>query len=90
MVPNRKLIVMGPKKLVSSQQPAKIDPQQIEDMEYNLIANNLQQTDLEKYVPKEIQVFVESNIEFTIMIPNPNLTCGWLQSEVTRRYYEVL
>lgn len=47
-------------------------------MEYNLIANNLQQTDLEKYVPKEIQVFVESNIEFTIMIPNPNLTCGWL------------
>lgn len=33
---------------------------------------------------------MEANIEFSIVIPNPNLTCGWLQSEVIRRYYEVL
>ncbi len=44
----------------------------------------------DKYEPVSIQVFVESNIEFTIVVPNPNLTCGWLQSEVIRRYYEVL
>lgn len=91
VVQNRKMVVMGPKKLVSSKQPAKIDPQQIEDMEFNLFASNIQTTqEQENYQPREIQVYVESNIEFTIVIPNPNLTCGWLQSEVTRRYYEVL
>jgi len=45
---------------------------------------------VEKKEVKTIQVFVESNIEFTIEIPNPNMTCGWLQSEVVRRYFEVL
>jgi hypothetical protein len=39
---------------------------------------------------KTIQVFVESNIEFTIDISNPKYTCGWLQSEVVRKYYQVL
>lgn len=38
-----------------------------------------------------MQVFVESNIEFQIEIKDePTYTCGWLQSEVVRRYYEVL
>ena len=39
---------------------------------------------------KTVTIFVESNIEFTINIPNPKLTCGWLQSEVTRLYYDTL
>ena len=39
---------------------------------------------------KTIQVFVESNIEFTIDISEEGLNCGWLQSEVVRKYYEVL
>ena len=39
---------------------------------------------------KVIQVFVESNIEFNIDISDPKCTCGWLQSEVVRKYYEVL
>jgi hypothetical protein len=39
---------------------------------------------------KTIQVFVESNIEFTIDISDPKYTCGWLQSEVVRRYYQAL
>jgi hypothetical protein len=39
---------------------------------------------------KTISVFVESNIEFQITVPGPNYTCGWLQSEVIRKYYEVL
>ena len=29
-------------------------------------------------VLKTIQVFVESNIEFTIEIDDPKATCGWL------------
>ena len=33
---------------------------------------------------------MESNIEFTIDISDPETTCGWLQSEVVRKYYEVL
>jgi|TARA_B110000285_G_scaffold235249_1_gene315841 ribosome-binding ATPase YchF (GTP1/OBG family) len=41
-------------------------------------------------VLKTIQIFVESNIEFTIEIDDPKATCGWLQSEVVRKYYEVL
>ena len=41
--------------------------------------------------PKLVQVFVESNIEFFIEIKDdPTYTCGWLQSEVVRKYYEVL
>ena len=41
--------------------------------------------------PKIVQVFVESNIEFNIEIKDdPTFTCGWLQSEVVRKYYEVL
>lgn len=44
-----------------------------------------------KKPPKFVQVFVESNIEFHIEIKDePTYTCGWLQSEVVRRYYEVL
>ena len=40
---------------------------------------------------KKIQVFVESNIEFAIEVPDdPFYTCGWLQAEVARKYYEVL
>ena len=40
---------------------------------------------------KKIQVFVESNIEFAIDVPDdPSFTCGWLQAEVARKYYEVL
>jgi hypothetical protein len=35
-------------------------------------------------------VFVEANIEFTLDISDPKLTCGWLQSEVVRKYYDVL
>jgi len=35
-------------------------------------------------------VFVEQGIEITIEVENPDLTCGWLQSEVTRKYYEEL
>lgn len=30
------------------------------------------------YPKKTIQVFVESNIEFTIDISDPKSTCGWL------------
>ena len=42
------------------------------------------------YKKKTVQVLVESNIEFTIDISDPETTCGWLQSEVVRKYYEVL
>jgi len=69
---------------MSSQQPAKVEPNQ----DHDDILNST--TIFENYTPKEIEVFVESQIQFTIVIPNPNLTCGWLQSEVIRRYYEVL
>jgi hypothetical protein len=33
---------------------------------------------------------VDKDIEFTISIPHDSLTCGWLLSEVTRRYVEAL
>jgi len=40
---------------------------------------------------KLVQVFVEANVEFFIEIrDDPLYTCGWLQSEVVRKYYEVL
>jgi hypothetical protein len=39
---------------------------------------------------KFVQVFVEANIEFKIDISDPTLNCGWLQAEVTRKYYETL
>jgi hypothetical protein len=37
-----------------------------------------------------IQVFVEGNIEFGIDIGDGDYTCGWLQAEVVRKYYEEL
>lgn len=45
---------------------------------------------LSKFKPIEIEIFIESSIQFTVKINNPNLTCGWLQSEVIRKYYEQL
>ena len=39
---------------------------------------------------KSIQVFVESNIEFTIDITDKHFTCGLLLTEVVRKYYEKL
>lgn len=80
----KRVTVMGPKKQISSTQPMKVEPNQ----ESDIILNSSRI--FENYEPKEIEVFVESQIQFTIVIPNPNLTCGWLQSEVIRRYYEVL
>jgi hypothetical protein len=35
-------------------------------------------------------VYVDKEIEFTVEIGNDQLTCGWLLSEVTRRYTEGL
>jgi hypothetical protein len=36
-------------------------------------------------------VFVESNIEFKIEISDdPYYTCGWLLTEVVRKYYDYL
>lgn len=42
---------------------------------------------------KMIRVYVDKDIEFNIPIPHTasdQLTCGWLLSEVTRRYIEAL
>lgn len=39
---------------------------------------------------KNIHIFVDTGIEFTVSILNDQLTCGWLLSEVTRRYHETL
>ena len=39
---------------------------------------------------KHVRVYVDKDIEFTLGIPNDSLTCGWLLSEVTRRYVEAL
>jgi hypothetical protein len=41
-------------------------------------------------VRKQIRVYVDKDIEFTVDISNDNLTCGWLLSEVTRRYTDEL
>ena len=40
---------------------------------------------------KNVHVYVDKDIEFTIPISNDqHLTCGWLLSEVTRRYLDAL
>jgi hypothetical protein len=35
-------------------------------------------------------VYVDKEVEFDLDITNESLTCGWLLSEVTRRYTEEL
>ena len=39
---------------------------------------------------KSIRVYVDKDVEFTLEVANDQLTCGWLLSEVTRRYTEEL
>lgn len=40
---------------------------------------------------KFVQIFVEKGIEFQIdFLDDPVYTCGWLQAEVVRKYYEFL
>ncbi|CDW89031.1 protein kinase domain containing protein [Stylonychia lemnae] len=39
---------------------------------------------------KQIRVYVDKDVEFNLEIANDQLTCGWLLSEVTRRYTEEL
>lgn len=39
---------------------------------------------------KQIRVYVDKDVEFNLEISNDQLTCGWLLSEVTRRYTEEL
>ena len=40
--------------------------------------------------PKYVQIYVDKDIEFAVDVGNEQLTCGWLLSEVTRRYTEAL
>lgn len=40
--------------------------------------------------PKLIRIYVDVDIEFTVDISNDWLTCGWLLSEVTRKYTDAL
>ena len=39
---------------------------------------------------KLIRVYVDKDIEFVVDIRNEWLTCGWLLSEVSRKYTEAL
>ena len=39
---------------------------------------------------KIIRVLVDADIQFDVEIVSDNLTCGWLISEVTRLYIELL
>lgn len=41
-------------------------------------------------IRKSMRVYVDKDIEFTVDVYNEQLTCGWLLSEVTRRYSEEL
>ncbi len=43
-------------------------------------------TELGVGVRKTIRVYVDKDIEFNVEINNDQLTCGWLLSEVDRRY----
>ena len=40
--------------------------------------------------PKTICIYNDKDIEFTIEILNERKTCGWLLSEVTKRYTNAL
>ena len=44
----------------------------------------------ENHVPKSVQIYVDKDIEFIVDVGNEQLTCGWLLSEVTRRYTDAL
>ena len=49
--------------------------------------NESQQSNRGKNLPKKIvHIYVDADIEFDIDISSEFLTCGWLLSEVTRRY----
>lgn len=39
---------------------------------------------------KSVRVLVDQGIQFDVDIVSDNLTCGWLISEVTRLYTELL
>lgn len=41
-------------------------------------------------IKKTIRVYVDKDVEFNLEICNDQLTCGWLLSEVTRKYNEEL
>jgi hypothetical protein len=41
-------------------------------------------------IRKTVRVYVDKDVEFNLDIANDQLTCGWLLSEVTRRYTEEL
>ena len=59
------------------------------EYEDRISAKNLRYSQIEKeFQTKTMQVkIIESDIE-SIQIDDPNLTVGWLLSEVTRRYNE--
>lgn len=39
---------------------------------------------------KTVRVLIDQNIQFDVDVLSDNLTCGWLISEVTRLYVELL
>ena len=41
-------------------------------------------------IKKSIRVYVDKDVEFNVEISNDQLTCGWLLSEVTRKYTDEL